>query len=361
VPAPANREVLHYVGYDNDRGGIVAMIRALASTGRFRCLLGVNPGCVQHSVPPLEILELPRIDGEIINFRNLVRAWAVARRVCAWLQEDRARVFHGHSRAGLLVGLWLQLLGERRVVVSVHCYGRQRWFYRLAASILGTRLVWYSPAMKRHYGYSDNSWSGCMPNGLTVPLPLVMHGGPAGGVLRLGGAGAMFRWKRWDLILQALAHLPAGTKVQFTHIGGATDQPDSQAYEQELHAMATDLGLNSQVQWQGWQSSSAELLQQVDAVVVPSDGEPFSMIALEALFAGRPVIATRGGGPEDFIREGENGWLVPQGDAAALGRCIEKCLDPAVWTQLRVAPEYLRKYSMSETLAARWATIYAQL
>ena len=32
-----------------------------------------------------------------------------------------------------MVALWLARAGERRVVVSVHCYGRQRWFYRWAA------------------------------------------------------------------------------------------------------------------------------------------------------------------------------------------------------------------------------------
>jgi hypothetical protein len=362
VPDLPHREVLHFIGYNDDRGGIVAMIRALSAAARFRSVLGVNPGCVQHGRPPMPVMELPRIEGESINLANFGRAWTVARRVRDWMDENPHRVFHGHSRAGLLVALWLHLWGERRVVVSVHCFGRHRWFYRLVHGLFGSRLLWYSPAMKRHYGLKDLSWSGCMPNGLSATLPMAMRGGPASGtVLRLGGAGAMVGWKRWDLVLEALARLPASAKVRFIHIGGALDSAESRACERDLRAQTEKLGLSDRVEWRGWQPSSAALLAEVDAVVVPSDGEPFSMIALEAMFAGVPVIATRGGGPEDFVLEGVNGWLVPPGEAAALAARLESLAQPAAWAGLRVVPEHLRRFSMTETLAARWVEIYSSL
>ena len=354
--------ILHYTGYDHDQGGIMTVIRNLDATGRFRCVLGLKAGGIQACRPPLETLELPPIEGERIGLRNLWRARAVARAVQAWLRADDTRVFHGHSRAGLLVGLWLHRWGERRVVVSVHCYGRQRWFYRWAARQLSGRLYWLTPAMKRHYGCADQSWAGCMPDGLTAPLPVAMRRGPAEGqVLRLGGAGALVRWKRWDLVLEALARLPSDGKIRFTHIGEKLGTPESHACEQELRALTEKLRLTDRVRWAGAQPGSAELLEEVDAIVVPSEGEPFSMIALEAMFAGVPVIATRGGGPEDFIIDGENGWLVPAGDAAALAQRFRQCLDPAAWRSLQLRPEHLRKFSLSETLAARWAEIYAAL
>jgi glycosyltransferase involved in cell wall biosynthesis len=362
VAEPAHLEVLHYVGYDDDRGGILSMIRSLAVTGRFRSVLGVNPGFVQKTGRILPTMELSRVDGEKIGLRNFLRAWTVARCIRRWLNEGRARVYHGHSRAGLLVALWLQLMGERRVVVSVHCYGRQRWFYRLAHRWFGERLVWYSPAMKRHYGYDDPTWDGCMPNGVATPLPSSMHRGPGpDGVLRLGGAGAMVPWKRWDLILEALVRLPSSAKVEFTHVGGALNTPESQACEVSLRALTEKLGLQQRVRWQGWQPSSESLLKEVDAIVVPSDGEPFSMIALEAMFAGIPVIATKGGGPDDFIIEGENGWIVSRGDPIALAARMAQCLELRTWSTLRVLPDHLRKFSMIETLAARWGDRYTKL
>lgn len=259
-----------------------------------------------------------------------------------------------------MVGLWLQFLGAKRVVVSVHVYGRQRWFYRWAAARLGPRLLWQTPAMKRHYGCRDQDWKGCMPNGLATPRAEAMRRAPAGGVLRLGGAGMLVRLKRWDLIIEALARLPAGRVVEFSHIGGAVDTEASRACRADLHALVELHGLGARVHWLGWQASSAGLLAQVDAVVVPSDSEAFSMIALEALFAGVPVIATRGGGPEDLIIDGENGWLVPRSDAGALARRIELCCEIPAWAGLRVEPEHLRRFS-TESLAPQWAAIYASL
>jgi len=354
--------VLHYTGYDEARGGIMTGISHLAAAGAFRCVVGVNRGFQCPAGLALDVVEFSRIEGEKINAVNFWRARAVARQVRDWLRAGPDRIFHGHSRAGLLVALWLHWSGEARVVASVHCYGRQRWFYRGMKKILGPGLRWLTPAMKRHYYHGEGTdWSDCMPDGLGAPLPSALRRWPGGRSLRIGGAGMMVRWKRWDLVLGALALLPADCAVEFMHIGGPVDEPESRAYEQELLADTQSRGLSARVRWLGWQPSSVELLRQADAVVVPSDGEPFSMIALEALFAGVPVIATRGGGPEDFILEGKNGWLVPAGDAEALAQRFRQCLDPTAWRSLQLRPGHLRKFSVPETLAARWAEIYAAL
>ena len=155
--------VLHYVGADDDRGGIVSVVRALAGAGQFQCVLGVNRGFRQRRSPPLAAFELPALDGEVLRLRTLWRARAVAREVGRWLETEPGRIFHGHSRAGLAVALWLERVGETRVAVSVHCYGRRRWFYRWAAGRLGSRLFWLSPAMREYYGVGGDGWTGCIP------------------------------------------------------------------------------------------------------------------------------------------------------------------------------------------------------
>ncbi|HVU36380.1 MAG TPA: hypothetical protein VHE61_23280, partial [Opitutaceae bacterium] len=144
--------VLHYVGADDDRGGIISVIRGLSAAGPNPATLGVNEGFIQRRTPPLATLELPRIAGEKISLPTLWRARVVAQSVTDWLAGEESRVFHGHSRAGLLVAYWLRRSGERHVVVSVHCYGRQRWFYRWAARYFGEQIYWLTPEMKRSYG-----------------------------------------------------------------------------------------------------------------------------------------------------------------------------------------------------------------
>jgi glycosyltransferase involved in cell wall biosynthesis len=55
--------------------------------------------------------------------------------------------------------------------------------------------------------------------------------------------------------------------------------------------------------------------------------ETFGIVVIEAMSMGRPVIASRIGGLSDVIIDGENGFLVPPGDAAALKQAIQRLLD----------------------------------
>ncbi len=68
------------------------------------------------------------------------------------------------------------------------------------------------------------------------------------------------------------------------------------------------------------------------AALVPSIwAEPFGLVALEAMAAGRPVIASRVGGLAEIVLDGETGLLVPPGDSAALAGAVERLLaDPAL-------------------------------
>ena len=341
-------EVLHYVGYDDDGGGIVSLVRALAGENRFACRLGLNEGATQRRHPPLPALHWPPVCGETISPRAFWPTRRVARAVAAWLREDSRRVFHGHSRAGLLVALWLASAGERRVVATVHCYGRQRWFYRWAARRLGARLVWLSPAMKRHYGVGDDSWAGCIPGAIRAPQ--VTRVAPAAGRWRLGGLGALVRWKRWHLVLEALAQLPVERRAQvsFEHVGGGDE-----TYRGELIALAARLGLADCVVFRGVESGPERLLGAIDALVVASENEPFSIAMLEALHAGVPVIAADSGGARDVLGDGRGGWLFADGDAAALARTLETAwrtggvVPPAALARFTAdvaAEEYLRLY-----------------
>ena len=352
-------EVLHYTGGDDDRGGVVSVVRNLASAGAFHCVLGVNPGCIQHRVPPLPVLELPGIAGERISPLNFWRARTVARAVQSWLQAAPNRIFHGHSRAGLLVGLWLGRRGENRVLVSVHCYGRHRWFYRWAAGRLGGRLYWLSPAMKKYYGAGDASWGQCVPGCLALTEESAPRRAAPAGTVCLAGIGAVVRWKNWGLIIQALARLPAPlrSRFRFTHIGTDDGSADSLAYARELRVETVRLGLQEEVRWQGQQAASSVLLEASHCLVIASHNEPFSIAMLEALRQGVPVLAADSGGAGDIIGAGRNGWLFRSGDASDLARRIESLSDPETWSRLAVDRATLERFTATK-VAGEWAEIY---
>lgn len=356
--------VLHYVGYDDDRGGIVSVVRALSAEKRFQCILGVNTGFVQRRVPPLETLELPTIPGEAINLRTLWRARAIARTVHAWLRADPKRIFHGHSRAGLLVALWLVRGGERRVVVSVHCHGRQKWFYRWAARQLDRRLYWLTPEMRRYYGVGGEGWYQCIPTCVAPKLiknPSGAHFNAENNVLVLGGAGALVPWKGWHWVIDALAQLPAAIRerFRFIHFGSAPAEPGAAAYAEALRRKVETRGVAHLVEWRGEQPSTEALWPQLDCLVIPSENEPFSAVMLEALWAGVPVLRADSGGAVNVIVSGENGWLFRTGDAADLARALRALVETDALRRLHIDRSRIERFSAS-VVAEQWAAVYAQ-
>ena len=100
--------------------------------------------------------------------------------------------------------------------------------------------------------------------------------------------------------------------------------------EHGLRDLARELDLLHAVRFLGHVTPIASAVEDSLAVVVPSLGEGFGMVALEAMERARPVIAASIGGLEDLVREGETGLLVPPGDAAALAQAIVAlAADPA--------------------------------
>jgi len=355
--------VLHYVGYDDDRGGIVSVVRALAATRVFPCILGVNTGFVPSRELELPVLELPRLEGETIGLRNFWRARAAARAVQAWLQADASRVFHGHSRAGLLVALWLKRWGERRLVVSVHCYGRQRWFYRWAVRQLGDRLFWLTPAMQCYYGVQGRDEGQCIPSCTTFPEMTQQRARVFDGkTIRLGGVGSLLRWKGWHLVIKALEALPTEIRQRFhfAHIGSGSGPGDSGGYVQELTNQVKEAGLRDAVDWRGEQPSADALLNEIDCLVLPSENEPFSLAMLEALHAGVPVLRADSGGAVNVIEPGRNGWLFRSGDYADLARVLRSLVETDALAKIQIDREGLRRFS-APVVAQQWAAVYARL
>lgn len=90
-------------------------------------------------------------------------------------------------------------------------------------------------------------------------------------------------------------------------------------YEGEFRRL---LGDAPRVHWLGFRTDVPEVMRALDLVVVPSREEPFGIVALEAMAAGRPVLATRAGGLVEVVLDGETGRLVPPGDSEALAGAI---------------------------------------
>ncbi len=100
-----------------------------------------------------------------------------------------------------------------------------------------------------------------------------------------------------------------------------------------MRKLAHKLGVQERVRFAGWLTAEqlAEELAQASVVALPSLWpEPFGLVGIEALSAGRPVIASATGGVEDWLVDGVSGLCVAPGDVRALAGALNELLaDPA--------------------------------
>ena len=92
--------------------------------------------------------------------------------------------------------------------------------------------------------------------------------------------------------------------------------------EPALRALAKELGVDDAIRFLGFVTPVQRAIEDAAIVVVPSMGEGFGMVALEAMERARPVIAAEIGGLGELVEEGVTGLLVPPGDAAPLAQAI---------------------------------------
>jgi glycosyltransferase involved in cell wall biosynthesis len=128
--------------------------------------------------------------------------------------------------------------------------------------------------------------------------------------------GALERRKGHDVLVDAAATLAAdGVRVRLAFCGEGGER-DALAALAAARAVA--------VTFAGFRADVAACLAAADVVALPSRREGLGVAALEAMAAGRPVVASRVGGLPEVVADGETGVLVAPGDvaglAAALGR-----------------------------------------
>jgi D-inositol-3-phosphate glycosyltransferase len=96
------------------------------------------------------------------------------------------------------------------------------------------------------------------------------------------------------------------------------------------------------------------LYQEAACLALPSDEEGFGMVVVEAMACGVPVIATRCGGPEEIISEGQDGFLVPLDDAREFARRLSAvCADRELNARLGEAARRTAEFRYSAQAAFR--------
>ena len=173
---------------------------------------------------------------------------------------------------------------------------------------------------------------------------------------RFVSTGGLIGRKGFDLLFSAAAALrKEGYDFTLTVFGDGAER-------EALTALAVRLGISDRVELRGKQPRSviAETYREADAFVLASRLETFGVVYIEAMAAGLPVIATRCGGPEDFVNE-DNGLLVPTDDISALAAAMRDMMENrARYDSAAIAAETRRCFS-PERIAAQLTEIYEEV
>ena len=134
--------------------------------------------------------------------------------------------------------------------------------------------------------------------------------------------GRIAPWKRQDLFLRAFAKAFADGDEVALVVGSALFGED--AFEAEMRALASDLGIAQRVTFTGFRDDVADLLSEVDVLVHTSTiPEPFGQVVVQGMAAGLRVIASAEGGPASFVTHGVDGILCEPKDVQSYARvCV---------------------------------------
>jgi glycosyltransferase involved in cell wall biosynthesis len=240
-----------------------------------------------------------------------------------------------HAHCGFPAGLAALLLAVRYrvpLIVTEHWgpYDQLMSSSRMNAIALrgvvrrATRAVAVSGALRREMTY----WTGrtdidVIPPAADLALfrPGTRQPSRGQGPVRLLFVGDLAHArKRLEDVLAAVALLEQPVRGRW-----ALDVVGDGELRSRYEEQAQDLGVAAAVRFLGGRSIQgvAEAMRACDLFVMPSNYETFGLVYVEALATGKPVVATRCGGPEDFVTDAV-GRLVPPRDVPALARAIQE-------------------------------------
>jgi len=185
------------------------------------------------------------------------------------------------------------------------------------------------------------------------PLPQKTPGRP-----RFLFLGQLTERKGVAVLVEAFSRMKADADLLI--VGGEWAAP---GFPQGIKAAVASLGIGERVFREDYRADAPALIDDCDVFVLPSlsDARPRSII--EAMYLGKPVVATRVGGIPTLVQDQATGLLVPPGDAASLAEALDLLAkNEQKRRELGVAARsWARSQVRPEEAAARQAELYRRL
>lgn len=218
-------------------------------------------------------------------------------------------------------------LRKRPVLVHVHELpsGLTRVAFSSLLRIAHSALIYISAATRAGYAGLAGKPGVIVWNGTHRKTDFPRESSPP--QINLLLIGRFNAWKGQPLLLDALALLTPQERAQLrVRIVGSV-YAGQEYFQEAIERKIRDLALHDTVELLGFDPNPDRYYAWADVVAVPStDPEPFGLVAIEAMAAGRAVIAAGHGGLTEIVRDGETGLLFTPGQAAALRDAIRQYL-----------------------------------
>ncbi len=299
--------------------------------------LSVSVCCLTAGDPGMES-EARRYADSFFNLGFRWRFMPIALlRLARYLRDEEFDVIHCHMPPADWIGRLAGWLGGVPVRMTTE-HGRGLWksrarvmFDRMLNGITDLRICVSHDVLEiraRREGTPRDKLE-YLPNGVDLdrfksPVrgkqEIMAEFGWAAGDALVVCVGRLVREKNYPLLVDSIASVRERIPTVRCLIAGEGK------LRGEIAARIGDLDVGETVKLAGTRSDISDLLHASDVFVLPSTREGFPVSLIEAMACSKAIVASDVGGVPDAIAGGENGILVPPGDARALSAAVEKLL-----------------------------------
>ena len=285
--------------------------------------------------------------GSLLRLRAMTHSTGYALRLARVIRQENAALVHTNSlKSDIIGGLAARLA---RVPVIWHVRDRIETDYLPRSIVLLFRrlcrfvpnyIIANSTATLQTLHLPPSRQASTVYSGVSSERGRVVHDGVAAAAFSqerveaslhpvVGLIGRISPWKGQHIFVEmaGLVHVRF-PNARFQICGSPLF--GEEAYEAEVRAQVGRLGLEDCVEFLGFRSDVYSVIQKMDIVVHASTtGEPFGQVIVEGMAAGKPVVATRGGGVPEIVEDGVTGRLVPMNDVPEMvGAVLDLLSDP---------------------------------
>jgi glycosyltransferase involved in cell wall biosynthesis len=260
-------------------------------------------------------------------------------RLARFLRSERVSVVHCHDQYSNFFSTMAARWAGVPVVIASKRWLHSPWRYRIANGVgfrVATRVIANSDAVAASLERDDRLARDrvvVIPNfvdeaAFGPPSPNVRQAwtrelGLEPNAVVVGIVASLLPIKDHVTLLHAVAPLvPEWPTLRLVIVGQGPEL-------ERLRTLTTELGITHAVRFAGLRPQVPSFHYLFDISVLSSVSEGFPNSLVEAMAAGRPIVATDVGGVRDAVRHGENGLLVPRGDPSAFADALRMLLRDA--------------------------------